>query len=380
MGVTETAAQAPPIALFDLGRQWPAMRDEILQLFDEIAARGAFSLGEELKAFESAFAAYCGTTDAIGLANGTVAIELALRALGVGPGDEVVTVSHTFFATVEAVVATGARPVFADVDPITRTMDPASLAAAVTDRTKAVVVVHLYGRPAAMEEIMAVCDPLGIPVVEDCAQAHGATLGGRRVGAFGAAGCFSFYPTKNLGAFGDGGAVTTSDRDVAAALRSLRHHGSAPADANVHLRADGGTERLDNLQAAILSRKLLRLDEDNEARRAAAARYRELLADLPLTLPPADAEGSAAVHHLFVVEVDRRDAIRASMAEQGVKAGVHYPTPAHLQPALAHLGLGKGSLPASEALAARCLSLPCFPGITPEEQQRVADALAEALA
>ncbi len=378
--MSPTASQpTQTLPLFDLGRQWPAMREEVLALVDDLAGRGAFSLGAELKRFEAQFAEYCGTSEAIGVANGTVAIELALKALGAGPGDEVVTVAHTFFATAEAVAATGATPVFVDIDARTRTLDPAALAAAFTPRTRAVVVVHLYGRPADMGAIMGICDRAGIPVVEDCAQAHGATLDGRRVGSFGAAGAFSFYPTKNLGAFGDGGAVTTSDPALAARVRSLRHHGSAPEDANVHLRADGGTERLDNLQAAILSLKLRRLDADNAARRAAAARYHELLADLPLTLPPVDAPGAESVHHLFVVEVRDRDAVRAALNADGVAAGIHYPTPAHRQPAFSALGYADGSLPVSEHLAARCLSLPIFPGITEDDQRRVAGALTRAL-
>lgn len=378
MDVNPTVAPPPDLALFDLGRQWPAIREEALATFDRLAAAGAFSLGPELAAFEREFAGFCGATEAVGVANGTVAIELALRGLGVGPGDEVITVSHTFFATVEAVIATGACPVLVDVDPRSRTMDPAALRGAIGPRTRAVVVVHLYGRPADMDAIVPVCEQAGVSLVEDCAQAHGARLSDQRVGSIGAAGAFSFYPTKNLGAFGDGGAVTTSSPAIAEAVRSLRHHGSAKGDANVHERADGGTERLDNLQAALLQLKLRRLDGDNADRRAAAARYRALLAGLPVTLPPEDEPGRESVYHLFVVEVDDRDGVRAMLADRGVRAGLHYPTPAHLQPALAALGLRQGALPASETLAARCLSLPLFPGITAEEQERVATALAAA--
>jgi dTDP-4-amino-4,6-dideoxygalactose transaminase len=210
---------AEPLGLFDLARRWPGLRDDTLAAVERVAAAGAFSLGEELERFESEFAAYCGATHCVGVANGTVAIELALRALGAGPGREVVTVAHTFVATVEAIAATGATPVLVDVDPATRCMDPGALAGVLGERTAAVVPVHLYGRPAPLAEIRAACAASAVPLVEDAAQAHGATLGGRRVGSFGAAGCFSFYPTKNLGAMGDGGAVVTDRDDVAATVR-----------------------------------------------------------------------------------------------------------------------------------------------------------------
>ncbi len=367
-----------PLPLFDLARRWPAERDAVLATVERIAATGAYSLGPDLAAFESEFAAYCETAHCVGVANGTVAIELALRACGAGPGTEVVTVAHTFVATVEAIAATGATPVLVDIDPATRCMDPAALAAALGPDTVAVVPVHLYGRPADMDTIRAACAPRGIAIVEDAAQAHGALLDGRRTGALGSAGCFSFYPTKNLGAMGDGGAVVTDDADVAAQVRSLRHHGSAPDDANVHER-HGGTERLDNLQAALLRLRLAHLDADNAERRALAARYRDGLAGLSLTLPPPDAPGMTSVHHLFVVEVDHRDVVRARLREAGVAAGVHYPTPVHLQPAWRHLGYGRGDLAHCERAAARVLSLPVFPGMRPDEVDRACGALRSAL-
>ncbi len=364
-----------PLPLFDLRRQWPMLREQTMAAFERIAAAGAFSLGEELEAFEAEWAAYCETRHAVGVANGTAAIELTLRGLGIGPGDEVITVAHTFVATVEAITATGARPVLVDIDPATRCIDPAAARAAMGPRTTAVVAVHLYGHPAPMDMLSA----LGVPVIEDAAQAHGATLGGRRVGSLGAAGCFSFYPTKNLGAMGDGGAVVTDDDDLAPAVRSLRHHGAAPDDANRHVRW-GGTERLDNLQAAILRLKLRHLDSDNEHRRLIADRYRKALGDLPLGLPPDDEPEGRAVHHLFVVDVDERDRVRAALRKDGVLAGAHYPTPVHLQPGWRWLGLRPGDLPATERAGARVLSLPCFPGMREEEQERVVDALRRALA
>ena len=366
------------LPLFDLSRQWPALRADALEAFERIGETGAFSLGAELRTFEEEFAAYNGSKHCIGLANGTVAIELALAAAGAGPGREVITVPHTFIATIEAIHATGATPKLVDIDPVTRIMDPAALERAITPQTVAVVPVHLYGRPAPMDEILRICEAAGVAVVEDTAQAHGALLSGRRAGSMGTAGAFSFYPTKNLGAMGDGGAVVTDDDEVAARVRSLRHHGSAPDDANRHERP-GGTERLDNLQAALLSLKLPRLDDDNEQRRAAADQYRERLAGLPLGLPPEDEPGMHSVYHLFVVELDDRDAVRAALGEEGIGAGVHYPTPAHLQPAWAHLGYSAGDLPVSERAASRVLSLPCFPGIQEDEIDRVAEGLRRAI-
>jgi dTDP-4-amino-4,6-dideoxygalactose transaminase len=367
------------LALFDLGRAWPGLREDALALLDRLGARGDFSLGEELAAFEGEWAAWCGTREAVGVANGTAALELALRAVGAGPGTEVVTVAHTFVATLEAIAATGATPVLVDVDPATRCLDPAALAGRLSARTAAVVPVHLYGRPAPMPEILAACAPLGIPVVEDAAQAHGATLAGRRAGALATAAGFSFYPTKNLGALGDAGAVTTDDPEVAALVRSLRHHGSAPGDANRHEHPDGGTERLDNLQAGFLRIKLRGLDAATAVRRAAAERYPALLAGLPLALPPPDAPGMESAWHLFVVEVEDREGVRAALDAAGIATGVHYPRPAHLQPGWRHLGLAPGDLPHSERLTARCLSLPLFPGIEEAEQERVAAALRTAV-
>jgi dTDP-4-amino-4,6-dideoxygalactose transaminase len=253
------------------------------------------------------------------------------------------------------------------------------MAGALSPRTVAVVPVHLYGHPAAMPAILEACDRAGVGVVEDAAQAHGALLDGRRAGSMGVAGCFSFYPTKNLGAMGDGGAVVTDDADVAAAVRSLRHHGSAPGDPNRHERV-GRTERLDNLQAAMLRLKLVRLDEDNYHRRWVAERYRERLDGLPLGLPPADALGVTSVHHLFVVEIEERDRVREALRSEGIFAGVHYPAPVHLQPGWRHLGYERGDLPASERAAARVLSLPIFPGMEIAEIERVCAAVHRAVA
>jgi dTDP-3-amino-3,4,6-trideoxy-alpha-D-glucose transaminase len=363
------------VPFVDLDRMHAPLRAELSAAFEQILATGAFTLGSELEVFETEFAAYCGASHCVGLSDGTEALRLALLALGAGPGKEVLTVPSTFIATVEAVAATGARPVLVDIDPATRCMDPAAVADALGPNTAAVVPVHLYGRPAPMDELRQACGD--VPLLEDAAQAHGASIDGRRTGTLGAAAGFSFYPTKNLGALGDGGAVVTDDADVAAAVRSLRHHGSSPDDANEHLQP-GATSRLDNLQAALLSVKLPHLDGWNERRRQAAGWYRERLADLPVGLPPEPADGTEEVFHLFAVELDTRDDVRASLRESGIGASVHYPRPAHLNPAWSDLG-EPGSFPAAEALAARTLSLPMFPGIEEREVDEVADALRSAL-
>jgi len=366
------------LPLFDLARQWPDLREEALETFERVASVGAFSLGDELTRFEAEYADYCGTRHCVGVANGTVAIELALRAVGAGPGSEVVTVAHTFVATVEAIAATGARPVLVDIDPRTRCIDVGALRSAIGERTAAVVPVHLYGRPAPMDDVRAVCADANLPVIEDAAQAHGAELGGRRTGALATAGAFSFYPTKNLGAMGDAGAVVTDDEGVAATVRSLRHHGSVPEDANRH-ELIGRTDRLDNLQAALLRLKLRRLDVQNDDRRLTAERYRERLAGAGVGLPPEDPPGGRSVYHLFVVEVPDRDAVLERLRASGIAAGVHYPTPVHLQPAWRHLGLAEGDLPATEHAARGALSLPIFPGIAEHEIDRVCDTLRRAL-
>jgi dTDP-4-amino-4,6-dideoxygalactose transaminase len=368
--VSQVAGRAVP--LIDLTRLDAEILTRAEEVFERLSHSGAFTFGEDLEAFEAEFAEYCGAAHCVGIGDGTDALRLALVAIGVGPGCEVITVSHTFVATVEAIAATGADPVLVDVDPETRCMDPARLAAAITPRTVAVVPVHLYGRPAPMDEILAAAGD--VPVLEDAAQAHGAALNGQRVGSIGSAAGFSFYPTKNLGAMGDGGAVVTDDPELAATVRSLRHHGADPENANLHLRR-GSTARLDNLQAALLRLKLPYLDSWNDSRRAAAARYRAALADLPVALPPGDPAGGRHVYHLFAVEVDDRDRVLAGMRDAGIGAAAHYPTPVHLQPAWRALGYPEGSLPHAEDAAARCLTLPIFPQIEDAEIDRVVETL-----
>jgi len=363
------------VPFIDLGRAHEPLQAELAATFERIARSGAFTLAADLDEFEAAFAGYCGASHCVGVSDGTEALRLALVALGAGPGREVVTVPSTFIATLEAIAATGARPVLVDIDPATRCMDPEQLAGAIAPKTAAIVPVHLYGRPAAMDEIRAAGGQ--VPVLEDAAQAHGAGLGGRRTGTLGAAAAFSFYPTKNLGALGDAGAVVTDDADVAAVVRSMRHHGAVDGDANDHVRP-GATSRLDNLQAALLSVKLPHLDRWNAQRREAAALYRQALDGLPLELPPDDPPGGDQVFHLFAVELDDRDRVRDALRETGIGAAVHYPRPAHLNPAWTALG-GSGGFPAAERLAERTLSLPMFPGIEAAEVERVADAVRAAL-
>jgi len=334
-------------------------------------------MGPQVKAFEGAFAAWCGVGHCAGVASGTAALDLVLRGLGVGPGDEVITVAHTFIATAEAISAVGARPVFVDIDPQTYTMDPQALAAAITPRTRAILPVHIYGQPADMDAINAIAARHKLPVVEDAAQAHGATWNGVRAGALGTAACFSFYPGKNLGAYGDAGAVTSADAALAGQVRLLRNHGRHSK--YLH-EVKGFGERIDTLQAAILSAKLPYLDEWTAARRRLAARYGELLADCDVVLPYVAPQAESA-WHLYVIRTPQKDALRDALLDHlqahGIGAGVHYPVPLHLQPAYADLGYRAGALPVSEEVAATCLSLPLYPEMSEAQQERVAAVIRE---
>jgi dTDP-4-amino-4,6-dideoxygalactose transaminase len=370
-----------PVPFVDLSRSQRRVEDDLRAGFELVLASTGYTLGPELEAFEAEFAAYCGTTYCVGTSDGTEALRLALLALGVGPDHEVIAPAMTYIATIEAIDAVGARPVLVDVDA-SRCIDPERLRAAISADTGAILPVHLYGRPAGMEPIWQVAGQAGVPVLEDACQAHGAELGGRRAGALGTAAAFSFYPSKNLGALGDGGAVTTSDPDVAATVRSLRAHGSAPGDRNVHELRHGMTGRLDALQATFLRAKLPHLDAWNAERRAAADLYRDALAELPLELPPADPVDGRQVFHLFeiVLEGDHdRDAMLASLRGRDIGVQVHYPVAPHLQPAGAYLGYARGDFPEAERIAAQAISLPMFPGMTEDEIAEVAGALRAAL-
>jgi dTDP-4-amino-4,6-dideoxygalactose transaminase len=340
-----------------------------------VAANSAFTLGEELERFEHQFAAWCGAEHAVGVSSGTAALELALRALRIGPGDEVVVPANSFIATAEAVTAAGGTPRFADVDTKTALLTAETVEPCLSPRTRCVIPVHLFGRTVDMDPLLSLCRPRGVRVLEDACQAHGARYRGVRVGAIGDAGCFSFYPTKNLGAWGDGGAVVTSDAALADRVRLLRSHGEATRH---HHELAAGTHRLHALQAAILAIKLERLEEWNEMRRAAGRRLCEAIAssESEVTLPvPASADGDH-VFHLFVVGCAQRDALREHLREHGVASAVHYPTPIHLQPAYRGPAAPPGSLPACERLAGESCSLPIFPSISDEEIERVAVAVA----
>jgi dTDP-4-amino-4,6-dideoxygalactose transaminase len=365
------------VPFVDLARTQAVLADELRDAFERVTASTQYTLGPELEAFEAEFADYCGTAHCVGTSDGTEALRIALLALGVEPGQEVIAPAMTYIATIEAIDAAGAKPVLVDVgDDRCISVDAAERAR--TPETAAIVPVHLYGRPADMRRVDELAVRVGIRVLEDACQAHGAELGGRRCGALGHAAAFSFYPSKNLGALGDGGAITTQDEQVAQIARSLRMHGTIPGQQNRHVLRGGDTGRLDALQAAFLRVKLPHLDTWNAERRFAADLYREALAELPLELPPADATDARQVFHLFEIVLDEgydRDAVLAGLRGQGVGAAVHYPVAPHLQPALAYLGHARGDFPNAERIAARAISLPMFPGISEDEVEQVASAL-----
>jgi dTDP-4-amino-4,6-dideoxygalactose transaminase len=363
---------APEIPFVDLARQYRPIRGDIRRAFDAILHNMQLFLGPNVQAFEEEYAAYLGAADFVGVSDGTAALHLALRACQIGPGDEVITVSNTFFATVEAIALAGATPVFVDVDPETLTMDPRLAEQAITPRTRALLPVHLHGRLADMPGIMALARRHGLRVIEDACQAHGARLNGRAAGTFGDAGCFSFYYSKNLGAYGEAGGVVTNDAEVANRLRMLRDHGSLGRYRHEVL---GTNARLDELQAAVLRIKLPLLDGWNEARVRHAQRYNSLLAGVPVVTPTLP--GSEHVFHLYVIRTRARDALRAFLSQRGVHTGIHYPTPCHLQPACSAITIGEGGLPVTEASAREILSLPMFPELHEEEIRRVAAAISE---
>ena len=347
----------------------PTLTTDIFAAIERIAGSAAFTLGEELETFEREFAAWCETDHAIGVSSGTSALELTLRALGIGAGDEVIVPTNSFIATAEAVTAMGATPVLVDVDEDTALITAKIVEAAMTERTRCVIPVHLYGRSVEMEPLLALCRANNLRVVEDACQAHGSRYQGRPAGTHGDAGCFSFYPTKNLGGWGDGGAVVTADADLAERIKLMRSHGEGSRH---HHEVAAGTHRLHSIQAAILSVKLKRLSEWNEQRRQAGAALREALSDADLILPAPVAPDGDHVYHLFVVRTPDRDALRSHLSESGVASAIHYPTPIHLQPAYAP---SQGDLPVSERLATESCSLPIFPSITDEELDRIAAAV-----
>jgi dTDP-4-amino-4,6-dideoxygalactose transaminase len=351
--------------------QYLAHKDEIDAAIAKTLASGWYILGDEVAAFEADFARWLGTDHAVGVGNGTEALHLAMRAIGVGPGDEVITVAHTAVATVAAIEMAGAVPVLVDIAPDFYTLDPAQLERAITPKTKAVIPVHLYGQSAELTPILEIARAHGVKVIEDCAQAHGATYHGRRLGALGDLGCFSFYPTKNLGAIGDGGMVVTSDPALAERVRLLRQYGWA--DRYISSIA-GVNSRLDVIQAAILRVKLRYLDADNAARRRLAQRYDTLLRDAGLRLPQIRA-GAEHVYHLYVVRSPRRDQLLGHLKAAGVSALIHYPMPVHRQPAYVNRLRGGDSLPVTDRVAGEVLSLPMYPELAERDVVRVADAI-----
>ena len=352
--------------------QYRAHRQEVQTAVMRVLESGTYVLGEEVEFFERAFADYCGVTNAVGVGSGTDALTLALRALGIGPGDEVVTVSHTAVATVAAVLTCGATPVLVDVDPSYYTIDAARIDRAITPRSKAIVAVHIYGQPANMDAIVAIGRRKGLYIVEDCAQAVGARYRGRRVGSLGDVACFSFYPTKNLGAIGDGGMVITTNAELASCVRRLRQYGWDDAR-NTH--EVGVNSRLDPLQAAILAAKLSYLDADNARRAVIARRYGDALAQLPMTVP-AMRTGDSHAYHLYVVRCDERDSLKAHLARDGIGSAVHYPLPVHRQVGYAEKVLmPNDGLPLTERLAEQILSLPIYPELSDAEVDRVAASI-----
>ncbi len=359
------------IPFVDLQAQYREIKGEIDDAVARVIESAAFILGREVEAFEAAFAEYLGARFCVGVNSGTAAIQLAVMACGIGAGDEVIIPANTFFASAEAVSTAGAMPVFVDADAVSYTIDPTKIEAAITERTRAIMPVHLYGQAADLDPIFDLAARYNLVVIEDAAQAHGSLYRGKKVGALSQAGCFSFYPGKNLGAYGEGGAVVTDDADVARRVRLLRDHGS---ERKYHHEIIGYNFRLEGIQGAVLKVKLRHLDRWNDLRRAHAARYDELLSATPLTLPR-EMEYARHVYHLYVVQTEARDALQRSLTEAGVQTGIHYPIPVHLQPAYSSLPYKQGDFPEAERQAARVLSLPMYPELTDAQLKHVAEAI-----
>lgn len=364
------------VPFLDLGAQYRSIREELTPVLQSVLESTAFAGGPFVAAFEKDFASFCGSEHALGVSSGTSALWLALTGLGVGPGDEVITTPNTFIATAEAISFCGATPVFVDVDPETYTMDPDLLEPAITSQTKAIIPVHLYGQTADMDPILAVAKSHGLIVIEDACQAHGAEYKGRKAGSMGDAGCFSFYPGKNLGAYGEAGAVVTNNAELAERIRMLRDHGQSEKYRHAYI---GWNDRMDGLQGAVLSVKLRHLNEWNTARRERAGFYDELLENLPNIMLPREAPYARHIYHIYAVRVPHRDKIIAAMHDRGIGCGIHYPVPIHLQKAYECLGCSRGSFPAAEQSAQEVLSLPMYPELTIEQLERVADVLASLL-
>jgi len=365
------------IPLVDLKAQYQAIKPDIDAAIARVIANTAFIGGKEVSNFEAAFAEFQRTKRCVGVASGTGALFLALKALGIGPGDEVITTTHTFIATVEPIETVGATPVLVDIDPISYNIDPNEVEAKITPRTKAIMPVHLYGQIANMDAIMDIARRHNLRVIEDAAQAHGAELHGMRAGAWGDIACFSFYPGKNLGAYGDGGAICTNDDVLADKVAKLRDHGRTSKYSHDEI---GYGERLDGLQAAILGAKLRHLDGWNNARRQHARFYDEALADAPGISTPVAGADSRHIYHIYCIRVEGdRDAILKQLQARGVGAGIHYPIPMHLQPALSHLGQGQGDFPQAERAAESIISLPMYPELSGAQLEEIVVTLREVM-
>ena len=360
------------IPLVDLKRQYTILKTELDLAISVVLVNADFIMGSAVSEFEQSFAKYCQTIHAIGVASGTSALQLAMHALGIGQGDEVITVAHTFIATCEPISLLGAKPVFVDVDPESFTLDPSQLEKAISSKTKAIIPVHLYGQCANMTAILEIAKQYNIPVIEDAAQAHGAEHYKQLAGSMGDIGCFSFYPGKNLGAYGDAGAVTTNSETLAKKVAQLRDHGRSQKYLHDVV---GYGERLDTLQAGILNVKLKHLERWTKQRREIAQRYSQELQNVHGIQIPLEAKHNKSVYHLYVIQHDKRDQLRQHLQGDGISSGIHYPTPVHLQPAYRHLGYMKDSLPITETLASRILSLPIFPEMSDDEVSQVIDSI-----
>ena len=364
------------VPFLDLASHHAPLRGEISAAIEEVIDSGAFAGGPFVAGFEEDFAACCGCRYAIGVGSGTDALWLALLASGVGPGDEVITVPNTFMATAEAITYCGAKPVFVDVDERTYTMDPAAIEKAITSRTKAIIPVHLFGQPADMDPILGIAHAHGLVVIEDAAQAHGAEYKGRRAGSLGDAGCFSFYPGKNLGAFGEAGAVVTGNHELQEKIRILRDHGQIRKYYHTMV---GWNCRMDGIQAAVLRVKLRHLEKGNERRRSHAAQYDRALEGMGEITTPYEGPYARHVYHIYAIRLRERDEAIRRLAEMGIACGIHYPVPVHLQEAYQNLGYEEGAFPIAEQAAKDFVSLPMFPELTPAQIEMVAECVKEAL-
>lgn len=363
------------IPLVDLHAQYETIKPEIDAAIQRTIDNTAFILGPEAKKFEEHFAEFCNVKHAIGLDSGTAALHLALLALGIGAGDQVITTTHTFIATSEAIVLTGARPVLVDIDPRTYNLDASKIEAAITPRTRAIIPVHLYGQPAEMDALLNVAKKHSIPVIEDAAQAHGADYRGQRIGSLGTMACFSFYPGKNLGAYGDAGALVTNDDALAQKIRMLRDHGRTT---KYEHEITGYGYRLDGIQGAVLDVKLKHLPEWTDTRRAHADYYTELLTQMDDSIvTPYEPAHVKAVYHLYVIRTRQRDALLQYLKEHEIEAGIHYPVPLHLQPVYKNLGYRRGEFPETEKAAQEVLSLPLYPELTHAQMERVVETMRE---